>query len=316
MTDLNAAAAARFWDKEVVAPTHNSWLADPAVREYVNAMIGGWPMDWFQRHYPRRFPIGLSIGCGTGALERDVLARNICDRIDAFDASEQSLELARAEAAKQGIAERVHYRRDDFERVTLPRRTYDIVFFHQSLHHVSRMERLLRQVRQSLRPGGIVYFDEFVGPSRTFWNDRTAAWYRALYEALPPETHFEGEMGLPVQWDDPTEAVRSGEMESRIRVGFEIEHFQGYGGNVLAVMFPSTKAGSLSPAIVRSLIEAEKQVIAGGAPHYYALIVARPKRGVAGALARLRYLADPKLRRIQRQILGRLSAPEEDRFRM
>jgi SAM-dependent methyltransferase len=178
------------------------------------------------------------------------------------------------------------------------------------------MERLLRQVRRSLRPGGVVYFDEFVGPSRTFWNDRTAAWYRALYELLPPETHFEGEMGLPVQWDDASEAVRSGEIESRIRVGFRIEHSRGYGGNLLAVMFPSTVAGSLTPELVENLIEAEKQVLAGGAPPFYALMVARPRRGLAGALAALRYLADPKLRRIQRRLLGRLSAPEEERFRM
>jgi SAM-dependent methyltransferase len=308
--------AARFWDKEVVAPTHNSWLADEAVRRYVNGMIGGWPMDWFQRHYPNRFPIGLSIGCGTGALERDLLARGICERIDAFDASEQSLEIARAAAAKQGIADRVCYSRDDFEIVRLPRRAYDIVFFHQSLHHVSHMERLLRQVRRALRPGGVVYFDEFVGPSRTFWNDRTAAWYRALYELLPASTHFPEGMGLPVQWDDASEAVRSGEIESRIRAGFDVEHFQGYGGNVLAVMFPSTVAGSLTPELVETLIETEKRVLAGGAPSFYALIAARPKRGLAGLLATLRYLADPKLRRVQRQLLGRLSAPEEDRFRM
>lgn len=297
-----------FWDREVEHATHHNWLADPQVRHYANSLIGDgeplWPMDWFQRAYPRRFESGLSIGCGTGPLERDVIRRGICERIDAFDASEVSLAAAYEAAAEEGLADRIRYYQDDFETARLPRRRYDIVFFHQSLHHVSRVERLLRQVSRALKPGGLVYLDEFVGPSRTDWNPRTVAWHRALYQFIPREARYTDEMLMPIQWDDLSEAMRSGEIVSRIRIGFRIDAFRGYGGNVLSVIFPSVIPGSLEPSLVSALIESEKALLAGGVPPFYALIVARPKRGIAWALAAARYLIDPKLGRIVRMLRG------------
>lgn len=34
-------AAAKFWNREVVAPTHSSWMAHPDVRAYINESISG-----------------------------------------------------------------------------------------------------------------------------------------------------------------------------------------------------------------------------------------------------------------------------------
>lgn len=144
-----------------------------------------------------------------------MIRRGICDRVDAFDGSETSLAAAREAAVAEGVVDRIAYRNDDFDRVTLPRRAYDVVFFHQSLHHVSRLERLLRQVARTLRPGGLLYLEEYVGPSRTYWTDRTVAWYRALFRMIPEHVRYQDELLLPVQWDDWSEAVRSGESRPR-----------------------------------------------------------------------------------------------------
>jgi len=317
--------AAAFWDRQAINPTHHNWLADPRVRTYVNTLIGGgeavWPLDWFQQRYPHRFPAGLSVGCGTGALERDVIRRGICERMDAFDASDVSLERARDAAASAGIGDHIHYRKDDFDRVALPSRAYDIVFFHQSLHHVSRLERLLRQVRRALRPGGLLYLDEYVGPSRTYWDQRTAAWYRALFRMIPEDVRYQQELLIPVQWDDWTEALRSGEILSRLRIGFRIEAFAGYGGNLLGIFFPQMLPGRVPEWLVDKLIEAEKALIASGAPHFHAVIVAEPKRGSAAIAATARYLVEPKARRLRRELRLRFGTkvryePEEDAFRL
>ncbi len=317
--------SSEFWDREVEFPTHHNWLDAPQVRLYANRLIGDgepmWPLDWFQRAYPQRFPLGLSVGCGSGPLERDVIRRGICDRMEAFDASAVSLNAARLAAADEGVLDRIKYRKEDFETVRLPPRRYDIVFFHQSLHHVSRLERLLRHVVRSLKPGGLLYLDEFVGPSRTYWTERTVAWYRALYKFVPQEARYSEEMLMPVQWDDLSEAVRSGEIVSRVRIGFRIRAFRGYGGNILAVFFPAMIPGKYGPPVVETLIESERSILAAGVPSFYALVVAEPKRGIAGAWASLRYLTDPKLRRIARELRvrlgsGRIAAPEEDAFRV
>jgi SAM-dependent methyltransferase len=306
MTELETARS--FWDKEVRHPTHSSWMAHPVVREYINELIsgnkGGWPFDWFQATYPnRRFSHGLSIGCGTGALERDVLRRGICDTLDAFDGSTVSLEIARSEAEAAGLADRIHYRTDDFNKTALPRSRYDIVFFHQSLHHVSRLERLLRQVLSALKPGGLVYLDEYVGPSRTYWNERRVACYRAIYQLLPPVIRFFPEFALPIQYDDLSEAIRSGEILSRLRIGYHIRQHRGYGGNVIAMMFPDIAVELLTDDLVEALIASDRSMIRSGAPSFHAIIVAEPKRGILDRLVAIcRYLAEPKLMRIGREL--------------
>lgn len=311
MSELETART--FWDKEVHSPTHNSWMAHSAVRHYINELISGdkgsWPFDWFQAAYPgRRFPHGLSVGCGTGALERDVLRRGICSTMDAFDGSTVSLDTARAEAKAAGLSDKIRYSNADFNRTTLPRSAYDIVFFHQSLHHVSRLERLLRQVLSALKPGGLVYLDEFVGPSRTYWNDRTVAFYRAIYQFLPRHIRYFDEFALPIQYEDLSEAIRSSEILSRLRIGYEIRHHRGYGGNVVAMMFPDIHVERLTDEIVEVLIASDRSMIRSGAPSFYAVIVAEPKTGILRrATAIGRYLAEPKLRRIfleVRRLLG------------
>ena len=317
--------AASFWDRQAIHSTHHNWLADPEVRNYVNRLIGGgepvWPLDWFQRRYPRRFPVALSVGCGTGALERDIIRRGISERVDAFDMSEVSLSAAREAAASAGMSDRIAYRKDDFDRVALPRGYYDIVFFHQALHHVSRLERLLRHVRRSLKPDGLLYLDEYVGPSRTYWDERTVAWYRALFRLIPEHVRYQQELLVPVQWDDWTEALRSGEILSRLHIGFRIDAFAGYGGNLLGILFPQMIPGKVPESLVTRLIEAEKALLASGAPHFHAIMVAKPKRGTAALAATARYLIEPKIRRIRRELRLRYGTklryePEEDVFRL
>jgi len=164
--------AATFWDREAVNPTHVSWMANPAVRRYINAWISGdpdcWPIDWLLRTFPGlHLPRALSIGCGTGALERDLLSRGICENMVAFDGSPVSIDVARADAQRAGLSDRVTYNISDFNEPRLSAKAYDAVFFHQSAHHVAKLERVLRAVLRALKPGGMLYLDEFVGPSRS-----------------------------------------------------------------------------------------------------------------------------------------------------
>src|SRR5688572_4032609 len=100
-----------FWDAEVSGTNFHetNWMGHPLVRRYINDSIGGdlgslWPFEWFERWLRgRRFGRALSIGCGTGALERDLIRREIVQSIDALDGSIASLAVARREAAREGM---------------------------------------------------------------------------------------------------------------------------------------------------------------------------------------------------------------------
>ena len=92
------AAAEVFWSEAFEAGGIPTWLAEPDIRRYVNGLISGsgdvWPMDWFRGLYGDDFRHGLSVGCGDGALERDVLSKGICRTMLAVDLSRTALELA------------------------------------------------------------------------------------------------------------------------------------------------------------------------------------------------------------------------------
>ena len=272
--------ASRFWDAEINAQSHVSWLAHPAVRRYVNTLVSGdpdrWPMDFFQEFLGgRTFKRALSIGCGGGPLERDLIRRGICDSIDAFDGSPVSISQAREEAVIAGCSDRIDYRVDDFNECGLPRACYDAAFFHQSLHHVTRLERLLDEVWISLRPDGLLYIDEYIGPSRTEWSDARIAMQRALFSMLLPEEKLRRDLPLPIQEDDPSEAVRSGEILEQVISRFEIVAFRDYGGDLLSVLFPAIKG---SDEVVARLIEAERQWRIGRLVGFHAVVIARRRK--------------------------------------
>jgi len=288
-------------------------MAEPAVRGYVNTLISGnplsWPRDWFKEGLGgRRMHAGLSIGCGTGPLERDLIQRDSCSHIDAFDGSLHSLEVARELAMRAGVADRIHYHFGDFNEPTLPRRRYDIVFFHQSAHHVGKLEKLYRAVLRALKPDGLLYLDEYIGPSRTDWCDDLVRPHRQYFTRIPAEARLFDELPLPIHPDDPSEALRSSEIVPQLEHGFRILEKRAYGGTLLSVIFPAVRWSTASSKLVREMIAAEKQLLIAGHAPYHAIIVATPKRGCAGLYASIRYFFAPKLRRVRWEIMSRLSS--------
>lgn len=305
MKDVDAAS--RFWDREVQEQTHVSWMADPLVRHYINEAISGsphlWPMDWFEQFTNRRrFRRVLSIGCGSGAFERDMMKRGLADRIDALDGSTHSLHIARTTAEAEGYRGTIGYFACDFNEPVLPRGTFDLVVFHQSMHHVAKLEKVLREVLLSLAPGGLLYIDEYVGPSRHDWSFELLKPHEAAYQLVPPEARIVPTLPLPIVYEDPSEAIRSSEIEEQLAIGFETIEERGYGGNLLAIFFPSIH-WSIAPAgLVEKLIDAERQLLRSGHRSYHKVAFLRPKSGVAKQLARFRYFLEPKVKRVGREV--------------
>lgn len=309
-------AAAGFWDREIAQPTHSNWMEPLEVRHSINEQISGdrgvWPLQWFQRFLDgRTFARGLSIGCGTGALERDLVRLGICRAVDACDVSIASVAIARARADEEGAGHAIRYFVSDFNRPALPSRAYDAIFFHQSLHHVAKLEKLLRAVLRAVKPDGLLYLEEFIGPSRADWNEKTLERYHAIYERFPEDARWFDYMPFPVQWDDPSEAVRSAEIVPQLRIGFAIDALRGYGGNILAPIFPALRAGKITPEMIRILIDEDRRATAGGEAPFHAVIVARPRRGMRRRIAAARYFVEPKVKWLLRTIRTRLLPPPD-----
>jgi SAM-dependent methyltransferase len=173
------------------------------------------------------------------------------------------------------------------------------------MHHVGKLEKLLGACLRALKPGGTLYLDELIGPSRSEWSDDAIADARRAFDAVPREARTCEVLPYPIQIDDPSEALRSGEILEQLAIGFETIAFQGYGGNVLAVLYPAVRWRDVDPSLIHELIEADRRVAWARGP-YHAVIVAKPKRGVSRSCAKVRYFLEPKWRRVRLEVLRRL----------
>ena len=272
-----------FWGRQVTTGGLRTWMHEPLVRQRINASIAGsediWPTDWLRDQLGgRTLAQGVSLGCGDGALERDLVRKGICKRIVGIDISTRAIEKATRLAAEEGL-EGITYRRADLNTADLGDQVFDGAFFHQSLHHVEDLEHCLRAVERALRPGSPVYLDEYVGPSRSEWRREVLADAEAVFQSLPREVRRRSRLQLPVDWRDPTEAIRSSEIVAAVESTFDVVARRDYGGNFLSVIYPHLDLRSVEPShrleLIDFLLDAEADHLRIGHESYYVVILAR-----------------------------------------
>ncbi len=237
-------------------------------------------MDWFSRRYaPVPLPLGLSVGCGAGLLERDVVFKGICRAVEGIDFSAEAIGEARRGAEEAGVSEALRYRIEDISSLELPAARYDIVFFHGSLHHVRSVERVLAQVHEGLKLGGLLYLDEYMGPSRSEWTDSEWSFARSAFNSLPEEVKNRPELAIPLPLDDPLESIRSSAIHPETARLFRILEDRPYGGNILWFVFPCLDMERLrrdTTGILTRLIALEDHLLEKGwVKPYFRVIVAR-----------------------------------------
>lgn len=104
------------------------------------------------------YPVVLDVGCGHGRSFRLLWERFSPERIIGIDFEECCLDRARAELAKEQLP--VEIERGDASALHLADASVDMVFCHQTFHHLTRQEQALREFHRVLRPGGLLLFAE------------------------------------------------------------------------------------------------------------------------------------------------------------
>src|SRR5690242_6697002 len=72
------------------------WIQHPFIYSHINCQISGDPeidwLSWFKKKYsPVPFQYGLSLGCGTGHVEREAIEKEICREFDGIDITPDSI---------------------------------------------------------------------------------------------------------------------------------------------------------------------------------------------------------------------------------
>ena len=224
------------------------WQSHPLTLRHINRLItGSEEEDWLsftkRRFFPEPVERGLSLGCGHGTVERDAIALGISRTFDGLDISEEALEVAARDAAQAGLADSIAYRTTDLNTVRLEPAAYYVVFAVQALHHVDALEHLLDQVASSLRPGGLFIVNEYVGPARFQWLDKTQAVMNRVLELLPEPYRVNPRNGFVKEYIerappeeiarvDPSESIRSDEIRELLRSRFTVLHQADFGGTI------------------------------------------------------------------------------------
>ena len=181
----------------------------------------------------------------------------------------------------------------DPRRPELPTAAYQAVCSIGGFSAHLRLERLLIAVLDALEPGGTLIVDDYVGPARHQWNGRAGAAAAAAYRRLPAAARRFDRLPLPPIDGDCARAIRSRDLARLVRTGFRVVSVRPYGGDLIAPLGTSVNWSNVSPDEMGSLMEGS-----GRSEAHYALTVARPHRGAARRLARLRYRVGPKARRL------------------
>jgi SAM-dependent methyltransferase len=272
----------------------------PLVRRRINLRISGdpslWPTTWLGRCLRERLPFhhAASIGCGVGNLERDVVSQNLVNQITGVDASSNCVLEATDLARKSGLESRIAYHCGDAREWLAGASGLDAVFFHQSLHHFDRLDELLRLVAAALKPQGIVYLDEYVGPARDEWRVGCLIPHNVAYRLLPRRVRRPRLVRAPINRSDPTEAINSSQIVTSVQRHFDILEQRNYGGNLVSVVYPNLRRPSDSPPsppadfdkAVEFLLDLEDWWLRHSKPTaarpYYTVLIGVPKSTRAG----------------------------------
>src|SRR5471032_201743 len=114
-----------------------------------------------ERLIPERrdaYPVIVDVGCGWGRSFKLLQARFKPERMIGIDIDPDMIEAAANEAAKQGL--KVEMRRGNSSDLSLPDGSVDMVFCHQTFHHLIDKERALAEFHRVLKPGGLLLFAE------------------------------------------------------------------------------------------------------------------------------------------------------------
>jgi SAM-dependent methyltransferase len=180
---------------------------------------------------------GAALVCGDMESERHFFEDTSNVRfasVDGYDLSQVSLDRY----VPNGIV--WNPKKADCNELELPKNSYDLVVANHGAHHVMNLENLFAQAKAALRPHGVFYMYEWIGPTYLQLPRRNRFWATALLLLLFPKaatrtTHMGRTKGLKYLQDspdafDPSEACNSLSLHPEYQRNFRSIKEYAHGG--------------------------------------------------------------------------------------
>ncbi len=270
------------------------WWQHAPILRHINQLVCGEAVDGFsagltlgaRRLLAGRLPLekGISVGCGNGSKEMTLIKENFVSSFDLFELAETRIADGRELARKRGLAEMAHFFQGDAFILADRPEQYDLVHWNNSLHHMLNVETAIEWSWKVLKPGGLFYMDDFVGPDRFQWSQQMVLVATAVRQALPdrflanphkPGSLLSRIMAKPnfdkMLQTDPSEAADSSRILNCVRKRFPRAEITLTGGTIYHLALSDVLVNFSYPEdseLLNRLLNLDDMCIAGGETHY------------------------------------------------
>lgn len=188
----------KFWDVKKNEDARIRWWNSPHIIRYYNYRVcgrylDGWnagPIDILKKSAGenKKFERALSIGCGNGKKEIELIKQGIVKKFICYELSEKRIKEGKNNATKDGIAEAIEFHLGDFYKSAdnLPE-NYDLVFWDNSIHHMLDTRKAVINSKNILKNEGYFFCNDYVGANRFQWSDLELAIMNGVRQSLPDE---------------------------------------------------------------------------------------------------------------------------------
>jgi SAM-dependent methyltransferase len=235
-------------------PAQLAFWQSPIVRAILNRRITGDPELGPETHFARRHgpaivaPHALSLRASDAKLELALVEAGSCERLTGLDDDEGRVAFA-AGRVPEPLRERIRFELGALERWQPPE-PLGAVVCRSFLHRREDLEAVLDRLLALLEPGGLLFVEDFVGPSRFQWTDAQMEAINRLLACLPAQlltdlSATDGRRKRSVERPDLAElidansaqAVRSEEILPLLDQRFERVEVCPFGGAVFHQLF-------------------------------------------------------------------------------
>ena len=243
--------AARYWDTVVSTDVRTSWWQSPTIIQHVNGKLDskqnsichGAFHDALASMEGAPFKRAVSVGCGEGKKELDLIQKGIVQHFDLYEISPARVERGRKLAEDLGIGGKVRFFLSDaFDQCT--ESDFDLVYWNNSLHHMLDARMAVQWSHSRLKPDGVFAMNDYVGPSRFQWSDFALEAIAEFRASLPERLLWLPQLGRAASRvverptlermlsTDPTEAADSDNILPAVRENFPGAYIISTGGYI------------------------------------------------------------------------------------
>lgn len=176
----------KFWSdlfrKNLGSKLKTRWWQSPDIIRHVNYLVCGDQIDGLSQGLINiikkeasndlPFSRGISVGCGIGQKEINLVKQGIVKRFDLFELSKEKISYGEALVRKNGLEDNIKFTMGNAFKLVVDSNEYDFVYWNNSLHHMDDVFYALEWSRKILKNGGFFCMDDFVGSSRFQWPDK------------------------------------------------------------------------------------------------------------------------------------------------